>query len=132
MNLADQQSSHRDPNPLGSPINAVLFNLKTFTGDTQRRAYLTSYATIGETFEILGHMYFAQGIKPPVDGFFFTLHPDAAHLPVDSDAVADLFNAWLNAERWLNTNNHSFHDILDELRASLRRGRTYFQNQLND
>lgn len=125
--LTDQQSSHRDPNAVVSPINAVYFNLKTFTGDTQRRAYLTSYVTIGEIFEILGHMYFAQGSKPPVNGFFFTLHQDASHLPVESDSNADLYNAWLNAKRWLNTNQHSFTDIIDALRASLDRGISHFQ-----
>lgn len=104
------KSSHTVSNHFGRkvPTNFIHFNLNLLESEPELRSRSALRAVIIETFELLGHEYFAAGSKPPLEGFFFTLNPQANQTLVETDFFAFLHNAHLNALAWLNDNQQLF------------------------
>lgn len=104
------KSSHTVSNHFGRkvPTNFIHFNLNLLESAPELRSRSALRAVIIETFELLGHEYFAAGSKPPLEGFFFTLNPQANQTLVETDFFAFLHNAHLNALAWLNDNQQLF------------------------
>jgi len=90
------------------PIGSIQFNLDVVDSDPTLQARTALITVVAETFEVLGHMYFNERVKPPSEGFFFGLHPQANQALLISDFYAFLHNAHLNGLEWVRSNLHLF------------------------